>query len=116
MLLEHLSTHLQLSAKHYMMKILAKGDVRAHKLKKKKKKTVYAQDLDRKDCWFSWLRSSQKHKSNREFPVWPHDGAQTPLTAQVLRESKECGSRREGTPVQGAESLTDLRELVSGPH
>ena len=38
MLLEHLSTHLQLSAKHYMMKILAKGDVRAHKLKKKKKK------------------------------------------------------------------------------
>ena len=41
MLLEHLSTHLQLSAKHYMMKILAKGDVRAHKLKKKRKQSMH---------------------------------------------------------------------------
>lgn len=31
----YLSTHLQLPAKHNMMKILAKGDVKAHKFKKK---------------------------------------------------------------------------------
>lgn len=76
---------------------------------------MHARDLDRKDCWFSWLRSSQKHKSNREFPAWPHDGAQTSLTAQVLGESEERGSCREGTPVQGAENLTDLRELSLVP-
>ena len=43
----------------------------------------------------------------------------TNLTHWQLRcwgESEEHGSSGEGTPVQGMENLTDLRELISGPH
>lgn len=77
------------------------------------------------NCWFSWLRSSQKHiirreflaKSNRGFPPWPHDGARTSLTVSSgAGVEGEAGSPREGAPVQGMESLTGLREPVSGPH
>lgn len=85
-----------------------------HIVLKKGKQSMHARDLDGKDCWFSWLRSSQKHKSNRSF-LHGHMMAHKPPHSAGAGESRSVAAAGRGHLFRSGEP-DRLEGAVSGPH